>query len=174
MPADLEKSAVATRLENVSFHSNPKERQCQKMFKISHHCTHLTHLQSNAQNSPSQASTICEPRTPDVQAGFRKCRGTRDQITNICCIIEKVREFKKNIYFIDYPQSLWLCGNCGKFLNRWKYQTTLPASWEISVQVKRQQSEPDTHTHTNMDTEQQTGSRSGKEYIKAVYVTLLI
>ena len=53
-----------------------------------------------------KASTICEPRTPDVQAGFRKCRGTRDQITNICCIIEKVREFKKNIYFIDYPQSL--------------------------------------------------------------------
>ena len=60
MPANLEKSAVATGLEKVSFHSNPKERQCQRMFKVSHNCTHLTCQQSNAQNSPIQASTVHE------------------------------------------------------------------------------------------------------------------
>ena len=53
MPANLENSAVATGLEKVSFHSNPKERQCQRIFKLPHNCTHLKHKQSNAQNSPS-------------------------------------------------------------------------------------------------------------------------
>ena len=60
MPANLENSAVATVLGKVSFHSNPKERQCQRMFKLPHNCTHFTRYQSNAQNSPSQASTVCE------------------------------------------------------------------------------------------------------------------
>ena len=92
---------------------------------------------------------------PDVQAGFRKGRGTRDQIANICWINEKATEFQKNIYFcfIDYarvfdcvdPNKLW------KFFKRWEYQTTWPASWEISLQVKRQQLE--------LDMEQQTGSK---------------
>ena len=67
---------------------------------------------------------------PDVQAGFRKGRGTRDQIADICWVIEKAREFQKNIYFcfIDYAKDLtvWITTNCGKFLKR--YQTTLPAS----------------------------------------------
>ena len=61
MPANLEKSAVATGLEKVSFHSNPKERQCQRMLKVPQSSPHLTHQQSNTQNSPSQASTVCEP-----------------------------------------------------------------------------------------------------------------
>ena len=63
MPANLENSAVATGLEKVSFHSNPKERQCQRMLKLLHNCTHLTCYQSNTQNLPSQASTEHEPRT---------------------------------------------------------------------------------------------------------------
>ena len=58
MPANVENSAVATGLEKVSFLSNPKERQCQRMFILPHNCTHFTHYQSNAQNSPSQASTV--------------------------------------------------------------------------------------------------------------------
>ena len=57
MPANLENSAVVTGLENISFHSNPKERQCKRLFKLPYNCTHLTYYQSNAQNSPSQAST---------------------------------------------------------------------------------------------------------------------
>ena len=59
--ANFKNSAVATGLENVSFHSNTKERQCQRMLKLRHDCTHLTRWQSNAQNSPSQASTLHEP-----------------------------------------------------------------------------------------------------------------
>ena len=102
---------------------------------------------------------------PDVQAGFRRGRGTRDQIANICWIIEKTKEFQKNIYFcfIDYAKAfdcvdhnkLW------KILKEMGMQATLPASWEIFMQVKKQQLE--------LDMELQTGSKSGKEYIKAIY-----
>ena len=102
---------------------------------------------------------------PDVQARFRKGRGTRDQIANIRWIIEKAREFQKNIYFcfIDYAKAFDCVdhNNCGTFWKRWEYQTTWPASWEICMQVSKQQLE--------LDMEQQTGSKSGKEYIKAVY-----
>ena len=80
---------------------------------------------------------------PDVQAGFRKSRGTRYQIANIHWIIEKAREFQKNSYFcfIDYAKAfVWITTNCGKFLKRWEYQTTLPA-WETCMQVKKQQLE---------------------------------
>ena len=83
---------------------------------------------------------------PDIQAGFRKDRGTRDQIANACWIIEKARELQKNIYFyfIDYAKTfVWTATNCGKFLKRWEYQTTLPSSWQICMQVKKQQLEPD-------------------------------
>ena len=70
---------------------------------------------------------------PDVQAGFRKGRGTRDQIANIRWIIIKAREFQKSIYFffIDYAKAfVWIKISCGKFWRRWEYQTTWPASWE--------------------------------------------
>ena len=102
---------------------------------------------------------------PDVQAGFRKGRGTRDQIANICWIMEKAREFQENIYFcfIDYAKAftVWITINCGKFWKRWEYQTTWPASWETCMQVRKQQLE--------LDMEQQTGSKEEKEYVKAVY-----
>ena len=99
---------------------------------------------------------------PDAQTGFRKGRRTRDQIANIHWIIEKAREFQKNICFFDYVKAfVWITTNCGKFFKIWKYQTTWPVSWEICMQVKKQQLEP--------DMEQWTGSKLGKEYIKAVY-----
>ena len=80
---------------------------------------------------------------PEVQAEFRKGRGTRDQITSIHWIMEKAREFQKNIYFITLlttpkPLTMWITTNCGKSFKRWKYQTTLPASREICVKVKKQ------------------------------------
>ena len=90
---------------------------------------------------------------PDVQFGFRKGRGPTDQIANIHWIIKKAREFQKDIYFcfIDYNKRITI--NCGKFWKRWEYQTTLPASWEIFMQVKQQQLE--------LDMEKQTGFTSG-------------
>ena len=91
---------------------------------------------------------------PDVHIGFRKGRGTRDQIA-IRWIIEKSREFQKNISFcfIDCAKSLtmWVIINCGKFWKRWEYQATWPASWETCMQVRKQQLE--------LDVEQQTGSK---------------
>ena len=106
----------------------------------------------------------------DDQAGFRKGRRTGDQIVNIHWIIEKAREFQRNIYFcfIDYAKA-FDCGLQqigGKFFKIWKYQTTLPASWEICMQVKKQQLE--------LDIEQLTvpnwgHSKLGTEYVKAVY-----
>ena len=103
-------------------------------------------------------------KLPDVQGGFRKGRGTRDQIANIHWIIEKAREFQKNIYFcfIAYAKAfVWITANCRKLLKRWKYQIILPASWEICMPDKKQQLEP--------DMEKQTVSKLGKEYVKAVY-----
>ena len=106
---------------------------------------------------------------PDVQAGFRKDRGTRDQIANIHWIIKKAREFQKKtstsaLLTIPKPLTVWITTNCGKFWKRWEYQTTWPASWEICMQVKKQQ----------LDMEQWTGSKLGKATSRLYIVTLLI
>ena len=99
---------------------------------------------------------------PDVEAGFGKGRGTRDQIATIPWIVKKAREFQTNIYFCftDYAKAfdvafvVCITTNCGKFFKRWAFG-------EICMQVKKQQLE--------LDMEQQTGSKSGKEYVKVVY-----
>ena len=103
---------------------------------------------------------------PDVQAGFRKGRGTRDQIVNIRWIIEKAREFQKKklacaSLTMLKPLTVWITINCGKFLKKWENHTTLPASCETYTHVKKQQLE--------LEMEQRTGSRLRKEYVKAVY-----
>ncbi|MCW0925848.1 reverse transcriptase family protein [Streptococcus anginosus] len=98
---------MATGLEKVSFHSNPKERQCQRM--LNYHTIALISHASKVMLKILQArlQQYVNRELPDVQAGFRKGRGTRDQIANICWIIEKAREFQKNIYFcfIDYAKA---------------------------------------------------------------------
>ena len=117
MPADLENSAVATGLEKVSFHSNPKERQCQRMLNyrtialISHTSqVTLKILQARLQQYVNH-------ELPNIQAGFRKGRRTRDQIANIRWIIEKARQFQKNIYFCYYVKAFdyVVTINCGEF-----------------------------------------------------------
>ena len=99
MPANLENSAVATGLEKVSFHSNPKERECQRMFKLPKIAviSHTRKVMLKILQARLQQYVNCE--LPDVEAGFRKGRETRDQIANICWIIEKAKEFQKNILF---------------------------------------------------------------------------
>ena len=88
MPANLENSAVATGLEKVSFHFNPKERQCQRMFKLLHNCT-LSHTgKVMLKILQARLQQYVNYERPDVQAGFRKGRGTRDQIANIPWVIE--------------------------------------------------------------------------------------
>ena len=108
MPAKLENSTVATEPEKVSFHSNPKERQCKEC--SNYHTTALISHASKVVLKILQATLqqYVNQEPPDVQAGFRKGRGTRDQIAYIRWIIKKGREFqKKNIYFwfIDYTKA---------------------------------------------------------------------
>ena len=88
----------------------------------------------------------------------------RDQIANIHWIIEKAREFQKKhlLCFIDYAKAfVWITTNCGKFWKSWEYQTTWPVSWEICMEIRKQQLE--------LDVEKQTGSKLGKEYSRVVY-----
>ena len=84
---------------------------------------------------------------PDAQAGFRKDRGTRDQIANICWIIKKQESSRKTSIsaLLTMPKLLtvWITINCGKFFKRWEYHTTWPASWETCMQVRKQQLEVD-------------------------------
>ena len=106
---------------------------------------------------------------PDIQAEFRKGRGTRDQIDNIDWVIEIAREFQKNIYFcfIDYAKAfVWITTNYGKFFKWWKCQTTWPVSWEICMQVKKQQ--------LKMNMEQETVSKQERSMSRLCIFTLLI
>ena len=101
---------------------------------------------------------------PDVQAGFRKGRETRDQMVNICWIIEKAMEFqgKKNLSVSSTmlkPLTVWITTNCGKLLERWEYQTIFFVSWSTRMQIKKEELEP--------CMEQQIGLRSRKEHDRA-------
>ena len=93
MSANLENPAVATGLEKVSFHSYPKERQCQTMLKLPHNAliSQASKVMLKILQARLQQCVNCE--LPDVQAGIRKGRGTRDQIANIRWLMEKAREF---------------------------------------------------------------------------------
>ena len=95
MPANVENSAVATGLEKVSFHSNPKERQCQRMFKLPHNCTVSHASKIMLKILQARLQQYVNRKLPDIQAVFRKARGTRDQIANIHWVIEKARESRK-------------------------------------------------------------------------------
>ena len=109
---------MATGLEKVSFHSNPKgnAKECSNYHTVVL-ISHASKVMLKILQARLQQYVNCE--LPYVQAGYRKGRGTRDQIANICWIIKKAREFQKNIYFcfIDYTEALtvWITINCGKF-----------------------------------------------------------
>ena len=128
MPPNVENSAVATGLEKVSFHSNPKKSNAKD---CSNYCTiaHISHaskvmlkiLQARLQQYMNRGLS-------DGQAGCRKGRGTRDQISNIHWTIEKAREFKKKsisaLLTMPKPLIVWIATNSGKFVKIWEYQTT--------------------------------------------------
>ena len=135
MSANLENLVVATGLENISFHSNPKERQCQRMFKLPENCTHFAWQYVYAENPSIQASAVCELRMSRGTSWvhLRKGRGTRDKISKIRWIIEKAREFQKKKKMSTSlttlkPLTIWITTNYGKFLMVLEYQITLPAS----------------------------------------------
>ena len=132
--------------------------------KLPHNCTHLTRYLSNAQNSPSQASAICEPRISRCTS--RVSKRQRNQRSNWQHLLDH-GESKAVPEKTSTPAPLTmlkpLCGSQKTLENskRWEYQTTLPASWETCMQDKKQQLE--------LDMEWWTGSKLGKKYVKAVY-----
>ena len=110
---------------------------------------------------PARLQPCVNQELPDVKVRFRKGRGTRDHIVNICWIIEKAREFQRKTsisvsLIILKPLTLWIMTNCRRLSERWLYQSILPVSWETCIQVKKQQLEP--------CLEQLIGSRLRKEY----------
>ena len=155
MPANLENSAVSTGLERSVFIPIPKKGNGGK---CSNYCTIA--LISHASKGmlkilQARLQRYVNHELPVVQAGFRKGRGTRDQIANICWIIEKQESSRKTsisaLLTMPKPLSVWIPINCGKFFKRWEYQSNWPASWETYMQVTMQQLE--------LDMEQQTGSK---------------
>ena len=99
---------------------------------------------------------------PDVQAGFRKGKGTRDQIANIRWIIEKAKEFQKNICFIDYTKAF----DCVDHNKLWKILQVMGIPDQLTCLLRNLHAGQEV---TELDMEQQTGSKLGKEYVKAVY-----
>ena len=161
---------MATGLERSAFIPIPKKgnaKECSNYRTIVHisyaNKVMLKILQVRLQQYMNQ-------ELPDVQGGFRKGRGTRDQIANIHQIIEKARHWRRispsASLTMPKPLTVWITTNCGKFWKRWEYQTTWPASWEACMWVKKQQLE--------LDMEQQTGYRLGKSASRLYVVTLLI
>ena len=128
MPANLENSAVATGLEKISFHSTPKERQCQECsnYHIVALISHASKVMPQILQARFQQYVNCE--LPDVQTGFRIGRGTRDQIANIRGSSQKQESSRKKYTFalLSMPKLLivWITTNCGKFFKRCEYQTT--------------------------------------------------
>ena len=154
MPANLENSAVATGLEKVSFHSNPKKGNAKE---CSDYCTivlisHTSKVMLKILQARLQQYVNHE--LPDVQAGFRKGRGTRDQIANICWIIEKAREFQKYIYFCftDYAKAF----DCVDHHKLWKILKEMGIPDHLTCLLRNLYAGQEA---TELDMEQQTGSR---------------
>ena len=164
MPENLENSAVATGLEKVSFHSIPKKgnaKECSNYHTIaliSHTCKEMLKILKpgfnrtwtvNCQMFNLDVKKAEEPeiKSPTSTGSSKKQESSTKTSTSVLLTMPK-------------PLTVWITTNCGKFFKRWEYQTTRPASWEICMQVRKQQLE--------MDMEQQTGSKLRKEYVRAV------
>ena len=149
MPANLENSAVATRMKKVRF-----------FYYTVAIISHASKVTLKILQDRLQQYVNCE--LPDVQAWFRKAEKPEIKFLTSVESLKKQESSRKTSISALLCQSLWLCGSqqIGKFFKRWEYQTTLPASCEISIQVKKQQ--------LVLDMEQWTGSILGKEYVKSL------
>ena len=118
MPADLENSAVATGLEKVSFHTNPKERQCQRMLKLPHNCTHLT-TKVMLKILQVRVHQHVNREIPDVQAGFRKAEEPEIKLPTSTGSLRKQESSRKTsisaLLTMPKPLTVWITINCGKF-----------------------------------------------------------
>ena len=165
MPANSENSALATGLEKVSFHFNPKERQSKECSNY-HTITLISHvskvmfkiIQAGLQQYMNYNFHI-------FRLDLEKAEEPKIKLPTSTGSSKKLENSRKisisALLTTPKPLIVWITTNCGKFFKRWKYQTTWPATWEIYMQVKKQQLE--------LNMEQHTVSKQGKEYVKAVY-----
>ena len=162
-----ELTTVTTGLEKVSFHSGAEERQSQRMFKLPHNCTHLTRLQSNAQNSPSQASTVHELRTSRFSSLILKRQ--RNQRSNC----QHPLDYRKSKRIPGKHLLLrWLHFDCVDRNKLWKILKDTGIPDHLSCLLRNLYAGQKQQLEPNM--EQRTGSILEKEYLKAVYCHLLI
>ena len=179
MPANLENSAVATKLEKVSFHSSPKEKQCQKNVQTTAqlHSSHILVKQCSkfsklGLNSPwtnkfqmfkLDLEKAEEPEiTLPTSSGSLKKQGSSRKIS-ISALFTRPK-----------PLTVWITTNCGEFWKRWEYQTTWSASWEICMQVRKQQLELDMEQHTWLLLEPHMVANWERSMSRLYMVTLLI
>ena len=154
MPANLENSAVARGLENISFHSNPKGRQCPECSNCSIIAliSHSSKVMLKILKARLQQYVNCEFQ--NVQAGLEKAQEPESKLPTSVVSPKKQESSRKTsisvLLTMLKPLTVWITTNCGKF-KRWEYQTTWPASWEICMQFRKQQLE--------LEMEQQTGSK---------------
>ena len=165
MLANLENSAVATRLKRSVFIPIPKKgnaKECSNYRTIAL-ISHASKVMLRILQARLQQYVNWE--LPDIQAGFRKGEEPEIKLPISSGSLKKQESSRKTsisaLLTIPKPLTVWTTINCGKFWRRWEYQTTWPASWESCMQVNKQQ--------LKLDMEQQTGSKEEKEYIKAVY-----
>ena len=136
------------------------------MFKLPHNCTHLTRYQSNNSNfSKPGFNSMWTMNFQMFKLDLEKAEEPEIKLPTSIGSSKKHESSRKTststLLTMPKPLTVWITTKCGKFWKRWEYQTTWPVSWEICIQVRKQQLE--------LDMEQQTGSKLGKEYIKAVY-----
>ena len=141
MSANLENLAVTTGLENVSFHSNVKGRQCQKLLKLLHNCTYLTCQHSNVKILQARLQHMCTMDFHMFKVDLEKAEEPGFKLpTSIASFIkqESSRKISTLLYCLCLnPLTVWIPTNCGKFFKKWEYQTILPVSREICMQVKK-------------------------------------
>ena len=138
---------VATGLEKVGVRSNPKEGQCKIMSKLLHNCTISHTCKIVLQILQARLQQYVNRELLDVQAGFRKGRETRIKWPTIIRSSKKQESSRKTstsaLLTMPKPLTVWISTNCGNLWKRRLYQTTWPASWEICIQVRKQQLELD-------------------------------
>ena len=137
MLANLENSAVATGLEKVSFHSNPKERQCQRMLKLPHNCTHLMLALTHASKVmlkilQARLQQYVNHELPMFKLDLEKAEEPEIKLPTSAASSKKQESSRKTstsaLLTMPKPLTVWITINCGKFLKIWEYQITLPAS----------------------------------------------
>ena len=135
------------------------------MLKLPHNWTNLTRSKVMLKILQARLQQYMKCELPNVQAGFRKAEEPEIKLPTSAGSLKKQESFRKTstspLLTMPKPLTVWITINCGKFWKRWNDQTTWPASWETYMQVRKQQLE--------LYMEKQTRSKSGKEYVKAVY-----